>query len=277
VVSKLMSAVSRAKVVSAVSFAVLVTALLGSSVAAAATQVGIKFGGPGSDGFPGTMLQTQTEEGVNDYKVPSAGVITSWSSYKGSQPQQLKLKVGRLVASSDYTVVGESALETLTVAGTNLFPTRIAVAAGDVIGLYSATSNVGTVEENAGFDFEMFRQLNADLAPGGPYSLEGPFLFDAINVAAYLEPDADSDGFGDESQDKCPGSAGTVDGCVPASPAPAPTQTVTPPTINTDPIRPVAKSCPKGKKKVRVKGVSKCVKAKKHKGKAKAKGKGHKK
>lgn len=258
-----------------VSLAVL-AALLGSSVAAAATQVGIKFGGPGSEGFPGTMLQTQTAEGVNDYKVPSAGVITSWSSYKGSQPQQLKLKVGRLAAKNEYSVVGESALKNLTVAGTNVFPTRIAVAAGDVIGLYSATANVGTVEGKAGFDFELFRQLTADIAPGAPDSLEGPLINRAINVAAYLEPDADADGYGDESQDKCPGSAGPVDGCVPAPPASAPTPTVTPPTINTDPVRPVAKSCPKGKRKVKVKGVSKCVKIKRHKAKGKAKAKGHK-
>ena len=33
------------------------------------------------------------------------------------------------------------------------------------------------------------------------------------NVAARLEPDADHDGYGDETQDKCLGTAGTFNGC----------------------------------------------------------------
>jgi hypothetical protein len=258
-----------------VSVVVLVffAAILGSSAASAATEVGIKFGGAGDEGFPGTMLQTQTEEGVNDYEVPSAGVITSWSSYKGTKAQQLKLKVGRVVAKNDYSVVGESALETLTTEGTNTFRTRITVAAGDLIGLYSATGNTGTVFENAGFDYEIFRQLNTDIAPGASDSLEGPFLFDAINVAAYVEPDADADGFGDESQDRCPGVSGPVEGCVPVVALPLP---LAPIAINADPPFHTTKSpCPKGKKKVTVKGKPKCKP--KHKGKAKAKAKGHKK
>jgi hypothetical protein len=46
-------------------------------------------------------------------------------------------------------------------------------------------------------------------------------------VQATLERDADADGFGDESQDGCPGAAGTAGGCppgsTPGSPGPAPT------------------------------------------------------
>jgi hypothetical protein len=268
VVPRFEAGFSGARLFVSVAFLTFIAALLGSSAAVAATEVGVKFGGPGTSGFPGTMLQTQTEEGINDYEVPSAGVITSWSSYKGTQPQQLKLKVGRFVASNDYSVVGESVLQTLTTAGTNVFPTRITVAAGDVIGLYSATGNSGTVFEDAGLDYEILRKLNTDVLPGASDSLEGPFLLDAINVAAYLEPDADADGFGDQSQDRCLGIAGSVDGCVPVVALPPA------PILNTDPARPPVKTlCPKGKKKVTVKGKPKCKpKHKKHKGKAKAKG-----
>jgi hypothetical protein len=46
------------------------------------------------------------------------------------------------------------------------------------------------------------------------------------NQSADLEPDADGDGFGDETQDQCLGTAGSQNGCAAASapvapPAPA--------------------------------------------------------
>jgi hypothetical protein len=37
-----------------------------------------------------------------------------------------------------------------------------------------------------------------------------------VNVSATLEPDADADGFGDETQDQCVGSAGPQSGCAAA-------------------------------------------------------------
>src|SRR5262249_27486121 len=48
-------------------------------------------------------------------------------------------------------------------------------------------------------------------------------------IAATIEPDADKDGFGDESQDNCPGVVGTDNGCVPKPPDP-PAPDPTPPT-----------------------------------------------
>jgi hypothetical protein len=41
-----------------------------------------------------------------------------------------------------------------------------------------------------------------------------------LDVSAVLEPDADGDGFGDESQDQCLGQSGTEAGCSPPSPDP---------------------------------------------------------
>ena len=36
-----------------------------------------------------------------------------------------------------------------------------------------------------------------------------------IFLRGTVEPDADGDGFGDETQDRCPGSSGATAGCVP--------------------------------------------------------------
>jgi hypothetical protein len=53
---------------------------------------------------------------------------------------------------------------------------------------------------------------------------------DGVVFEATLEPDADGDGFGDESQDQCPGHAGSADGCGAAPSA--------------GPVAPVAKPVP---------------------------------
>jgi hypothetical protein len=45
--------------------------------------------------------------------------------------------------------------------------------------------------------------------------------YDGVSLIATTEPDADGDGFGDETQDHCPGTPGSVDGCTPTA-APAP-------------------------------------------------------
>ena len=60
-----------------------------------------------------------------------------------------------------------------------------------------------------------------------------------IPISALVEPDADQDGFGDETQDQCPGVAGTVDGCPPPAPPapPAPPPVIAPaPADTTAPV-----------------------------------------
>jgi hypothetical protein len=48
-----------------------------------------------------------------------------------------------------------------------------------------------------------------------------------LHYEAFVEPDSDADGFGDESQDRCAGSTGSHDGCAePAPAAPAPPSAV---------------------------------------------------
>ena len=70
-----------------------------------------------------------------------------------------------------------------------------------------------------------------DRNPGSPTAVGalGNYLFDLngwiIDISATLEPDADNDGFGDESQDQCLGQAGGSNGCpgpLPAAPSSQP-------------------------------------------------------
>jgi hypothetical protein len=95
--------------------------------------------------------------------------------------------------------------------------TRIPVAAGDMIGLWlggggyafglSAPSETTTV---------WGASEGSDGSIDTPLVGRGEFLYQAD-----VEPDADGDGFGDETQDQCTGRAGALNGCPPAPPPPA--------------------------------------------------------
>jgi hypothetical protein len=71
------------------------------------------------------------------------------------------------------------------------------------------------------------------------------------NVTAVLEPDADADGFGDETQDSCVGMNGPQSGC-PAPPAATP-----------QPAAPTTKKKCKRSKKIAPGKKKKCKKKKK--------------
>jgi hypothetical protein len=90
-----------------------------------------------------------------------------------------------------------------------------------VIGLWPGTAvfeahYLQLVDDSAGFGGVTHQ---GDLAPGATDNFEGPTPAYQFDVSAKLEPDADHDGFGDETQDQCPASAATQGACA-ASPTP---------------------------------------------------------
>ena len=66
-----------------------------------------------------------------------------------------------------------------------------------------------------------------DLPPGGTATFNPPVAGIQVDIAAMLELDADGDGFGDETQDQCPGVSGPEDGCPPAVDTDPPETTIT--------------------------------------------------
>jgi hypothetical protein len=193
----------------------------GPGTASAATTLGETFVPP--DSFTDVSIGLQAQSPGNAYAAPSPGVITSWSFQAsfGALPQGLKLKVGRPAGGAAFTIVGESAPKNPISNQLNTYTdVSIPVQAGDVIGLYPGSVDndahfFRSVDESAGF--VGVRHLG-DLAPGGTDSFEGPISFQ-VDVSAKLEPDADHDGFGDETQDQCPANAATQGACA-ASPTP---------------------------------------------------------
>jgi hypothetical protein len=164
------------------------------------------------------------------YDVPSGGVITSWSTKPGPDPGTgARLKVYRPTADDHtWTVVGESAAKILTPDTVNTSSTRIPVQAGDRIAIRTASGNGGpcdfpyTVDLGPGYSVLDFGSLSGlDPTAGSPVDFidSSPNL---VNIAAVVEPDADGDGFGDETQDQCLSVAGTVNGCPAAVAVPPP-------------------------------------------------------
>lgn len=229
--------------------AFLATAALALAVpttAPAATVIG-QTGTPGNVIVPGkTMLQSTFVSGAG-YTAPAGGVITSWSSAANATANRTqKLLVMRLVSGNTYSVIQRDVLRTLTlVSQLNTFSgIHIPIEAGDRIGLYVPAPQPGNASSGAfgTGDLGDVIKNNIGAEPGSSVLLDAPQnANNRVNLSAVIEPDADKDGFGDETQDKCATNA-TVQGTCP---------------------KPKAKKCKKGKKKGASAAKKKCKKRKK--------------
>jgi hypothetical protein len=152
-----------------------------------------------------------------NYQVPApGGVITSWSHRGRTPPPPGTAGSGRLqiwdsIGGNNWVLVGRSDLEPFSAGLVTTFLTRIPVDPGDQLGLRTDELDAGCVRPSVAGE--------RPLAPSA--------LFRLVNVAAVLEPDADADGFGDETQDACLDEAGPEDGCL--APPPNPPQPQPPP------------------------------------------------
>lgn len=186
--------------------------LISADSALALPNVGQAPGPASSPCSPDTFLQTGVASGTS-YTVQSAGVIVAWDFWTGSPvASDLKLKVGR-PSGAGATIVGEDPATGATPNADNTFLARIPVQAGDDIGIY--TSGTGPCSIPAGTS-DTFAYVSGDLAPGSfsVFSSANSFKFP---VDALVEPDADQDGFGDNSQDFCDTDPTTQGPCRPGS------------------------------------------------------------
>ena len=186
------------------SAALATAAFVGAPSAAASVQIGATFTPDLGCGSPNATLQSVSPNG--QYAAPSDGVITSWSFQADASPPQLKFKVGRSTDGTNFTIVGDSPVETMTPNALNTFPTRIPVQAGDVIGYYhQGPSGADKCVRNAATTYST-RFVNVDPAPGStmPYTKVGALQ---VDLSAVLEPDCNHNGLGDETQDPNPSCA----------------------------------------------------------------------
>lgn len=180
-------------------------AIVCSSTAAAATTVGATFP-PTPDLCSDTILQTASPNG--QYTVPFSGVLTSWSYQAGAAPPLVNFKVARSEGGNQFTIIGDSGQTSQGPSLLNNHPIRIPVRVGDVIGAYGTGAGTPCRFSTS---YDAHRALGD--RPAGDTTTYSPVAGIQIDIAAGLEPDADSDDFGDESQDKCVGTPGTANGC----------------------------------------------------------------
>jgi hypothetical protein len=143
---------------------------------------------------PTDTIQVATP-GANAYAMPSAGVLTSWSTSAGpGAGQSLSLKVYRPVSGTTYSVVGEDGPRALTASVLNTFAIDIPVQAGDVLGLNDGNAPLAhdacAFVTNAIGDVE--GGLPGDAADGALLDFEPVHTMPdvRVNVSANLQPAA---------------------------------------------------------------------------------------
>ena len=179
--------------------------------AAAATSLGRVAPDVGAGCAAGTSyLQTGTAAGRPSYVAPFDGILTSWTTRAGGSASGARLQVWRPV-DTRYGLVVTTPTHAIPAGQPSTFPTRLAIKAGDRIGLYvAATGFPCTFATDDAADTTASRSFT-DPPLGGILVFGAPQSSRALNVAATLEPDTDGDAFGDETQDRCVGVADKAD------------------------------------------------------------------
>lgn len=190
----------------------------GGGQAAAATTFGTNLSGVD----PGSALTVNHTTALNSVAptavaaagavAPSDGVVVRWrirafSPGAGNITAALRIVRGNIGH-------GTSATEAIpTAPGTYTFPTRLPIKAGDRIGVDAISGDLYAFAAAAAGDSHSYW---SPLLPDGgagrtPNGTNNPGLRPMLN--ADLEPDADGDGFGDETQDQCPTDASVQGAC----------------------------------------------------------------
>jgi len=176
----------------------------------------------GSSGEGYAWLSNFVDPTKPSYTTPYAGVITSFSNQSNGVAGRLQALF--FVPNGDgthYLLAHSSSVVSVVAGRVNTFPLRIPVNKGEILALRTIDPNLECVGAGMPIDQILANsfsegQQTLDFS-GTPLSLTGTF----VDVSAVLEPDVDDDGYGDVSQDGCPGLAAVHDPC------PAPVVTVT--------------------------------------------------
>ncbi|MCA1657422.1 MAG: hypothetical protein LC713_06915, partial [Actinobacteria bacterium] len=140
-------------------------------------------------------------------RATSPGVVVKWRIRSDSATGTARLRVVR-PAGTSYTGAGVSDPLALTGAVAEA-ATRLPVTAGDYIGIDNSTSAL-IFGATTGAEVTYFQGTSPagdklGLPEGSTLAPTSTTANRQLAVQAVVEPDADGDGFGDETQDQCPG------------------------------------------------------------------------
>ncbi len=158
----------------------------------------------------------------NSYEAPSDGVLTKASfyigPYAGGASEYVQARTFRRTGGSTATVVSEGDQHFISglPAGLRTYFERIPIAAGDVLGGRFATTPFidGTPQVYSTASATDEAGVSAFPGPNLGDSFTGTAIPNRrVNASAVFEADGDGDGYGDTSQDLCPGSPHATDAC----------------------------------------------------------------
>jgi hypothetical protein len=219
----LLAALATASIAAAAPVAASASTTLGSSLA---------FNGGAYSLMPCSPLCTliPTADGTNPVISPIDGVIVRW----GTSPSDIdtttaRLRVLRANSTPPIDWIGvrtgptEMFTTTVMTTHTNFFfdlNPGLPISKDDYIGMdtSSLSGDATTARPITGSSFDYF---TSPLAEGGSGQSGTTTPDVAVYLQATVEPDADGDRFGDETQDKCPAVAAPGNGCPPAVAAPS--------------------------------------------------------
>ena len=209
------------------------SAFVGVSSASAATEFGDTC--VGNQTAPGNYTLTTLSAPTLSIPLtaPISGVVTKVEQkieLSGLPPKVLipeEVKVLHPTGVKDtFTVAGQQVIDVEE--GTNVVATRIPIQAGDRLGLHGLpfVYEGSTVESVSTYCVGSLIAGELGAVPGdvpeGTSTAFGEVAEGRVPLAAVVEPDADGDGYGDETQDKCPTNSSTHDACPPPPAPPAP-------------------------------------------------------
>jgi hypothetical protein len=159
-----------------------------------------------------TGVQDASGAGAPSYTIPSQGVLTGYTTRGGTITGGMRLVVFRHGAGSDFVVVDRTDPGVVPSGALTHFPARISVLPGDLLGIQVVTQDTWCVFAGVPGDHH-FYDFGLDLQKGATFSTPNDASGNRWNIEATLEPDADHDGFGDETQDRCPANATAQGAC----------------------------------------------------------------
>jgi Ca2+-binding RTX toxin-like protein len=179
-------------------------ALVMPSTASAVTTLGSSLGatagaGPGCPGASARCTVVRTGP-AGTVAAPSSGVIVTWR-VKSASGGAFRLRVLRAEPGPAYSALTSSADETLA-PGINVFAARLPAQAGDRIGIDGA--DMPAAFGGAGTTAIIGYDPPGDTFADGETHAVGATGSADLLLNVDIEPDADGDGYGDESQDACP-------------------------------------------------------------------------
>jgi hypothetical protein len=215
----------------------------------------------GKTDFAGACAQNATYIGAGvssgpNYVAGSSGVITSYamtrSNNAGSATRQLE--VFKFNGGNSFTVVQKDSVRELPEIGVvnRINDVHLPISAGQIVGIHippSQPSGVGDCLAATGSALDSWRSFVGDPAFNANAMFSAPSTDSVrLNLEATIEPDADGDTYGDETQDLCPTNASVHTAC---------------PSLPSTP--PIKKECKKKKGKKRSAEVAKKKRCKKKK------------